>query len=80
MVERLANQTRTSGKRMARVQRDADENITQARATGEGEGAAQEDSTGGGTGSALLHFSSPRDPAAIAAFLRTRVYRPESLV
>ncbi len=30
--------------------------------------------------SALLHFSSPRDAATIAAFLRTRVYRPESLV
>ncbi|MGQ4425589.1 helicase associated domain-containing protein, partial [Streptomyces violaceoruber] len=29
---------------------------------------------------ALLHFSSPRDAATIAAFLRTRVYRPESLV
>ncbi|MGW9448614.1 helicase associated domain-containing protein [Streptomyces sp. NPDC055632] len=29
---------------------------------------------------ALLHFSSPRDAIAIAAFLRTRVYRPESLV
>lgn len=30
--------------------------------------------------STLLHFSSPRDPATISAFLRTRVYRPESLV
>ncbi|MFD0723644.1 DEAD/DEAH box helicase family protein [Streptomyces globosus] len=30
--------------------------------------------------SALLHFSSPRDATTIAAFLRTRVYRPESLV
>ncbi|MFD7338444.1 Helicase associated domain protein [Streptomyces violascens] len=28
----------------------------------------------------LLHFSTPRDPATVAAFLRTRVYRPESLV
>ncbi|MFF4183421.1 Helicase associated domain protein [Streptomyces sp. NPDC001691] len=28
----------------------------------------------------LLRFSTPRDPATIAAFLRTRVYRPESLV
>ncbi|GAA3352184.1 hypothetical protein GCM10017744_000040 [Streptomyces antimycoticus] len=28
----------------------------------------------------MLHFSSPRDVATIAAFLRTRVYRPESLV
>lgn len=30
--------------------------------------------------SALLHFSTPRDAATIAAFLRARVYRPESLV
>ncbi|WP_405720830.1 helicase associated domain-containing protein [Streptomyces sp. NBC_01537] len=30
--------------------------------------------------SALMQFSSPRDAATIAAFLRTRVYRPESLV
>ncbi|WP_053726775.1 DEAD/DEAH box helicase [Streptomyces sp. WM6378] len=28
----------------------------------------------------LLRFSTPRDPATVAAFLRTRVYRPESLV
>ncbi len=30
-------------------------------------------------GAALLHFSSPRDASAVAAFLRTPVYRPESL-
>ncbi|KPI14941.1 hypothetical protein OV450_8217 [Actinobacteria bacterium OV450] len=30
--------------------------------------------------SALPHFSSPRDAATIAAFLGTRVYRPDSLV
>ncbi|MGW6247079.1 hypothetical protein [Streptomyces roseolus] len=30
--------------------------------------------------SALLRFATPRDPATIAAFLRTRVYRPEPLV
>ncbi len=30
--------------------------------------------------SELLQFSSPRDPATIAAFLRTRVYRTQSLV
>ncbi|WP_425575388.1 hypothetical protein [Streptomyces lavendulocolor] len=33
--------------------------------------------TGAAAEFALLHFSSPRDPAA---FLRTRVYRPEPLV
>ena len=30
--------------------------------------------------SALLHFSTPRDPATISALLRTRVYRPGSLI
>ncbi|MFE9831760.1 hypothetical protein ACFYPK_24365 [Streptomyces halstedii] len=30
--------------------------------------------------SALLHFSTPRDPATISATLRTRVYRPGSLI
>ncbi|GAA2248619.1 hypothetical protein GCM10010145_14910 [Streptomyces ruber] len=30
--------------------------------------------------SALLHFSTPRDPATIAALLRTRVHRPGSLI
>jgi hypothetical protein len=45
-----------------------------------GEGADQEqDDTDGAVESALLHFSSPRNAATIAAFLRTRVYRPESL-
>ncbi|MFD7507692.1 Helicase associated domain protein [Streptomyces sp. NPDC059850] len=45
---------------------------------GGGEGREQ-GATGGAAGSALLHFSSPKDAATIAAFLRTRVYRPESL-
>ncbi len=40
----------------------------------------EHDDTDGAVESALLHFSSPRDAATIAAFLRTRVYRPESLV
>jgi hypothetical protein len=55
------------------VQRDADGRIIGA--DGPGDGEDQEDDT-----DALLHFSSPRDAATIAAFLRTRVYRPESLV
>lgn len=46
-------------------------------AGGEGE---EQDDTDAAAESALLHFSSPRDAATIAAFLRTRVYRPESLV
>ncbi|MFI6039242.1 hypothetical protein ACIBBD_34980 [Streptomyces sp. NPDC051315] len=43
-----------------------------------GEGA--QDGRAAAAESALLYFSSPRDPGTIAAFLRTRVYRPESLV
>ncbi|GAA0473917.1 hypothetical protein GCM10010361_42820 [Streptomyces olivaceiscleroticus] len=46
--------------------------------TAEGEGGHGE--TEGAVESALLHFSTPRDAATIATFLRTRVYRPESLV
>ncbi|MCF3137446.1 DEAD/DEAH box helicase [Streptomyces olivochromogenes] len=76
LVEQLANRARTSGQRKVHVQRNADGRIIQADATYEGEGEDQED----GAGSTLLHFSTPRDPATIAAFLRTRVYRPESLV
>jgi hypothetical protein len=60
------------------VKRDEEGRIIEAGGTGEGEGQ-----DGGGDAaveSALLHFSSPRDAATIAAFLRTRVYRPESLV
>lgn len=50
-------------------------------ADGESDGQHQEhDDTQAAADSALLHFSSPRDAATIAAFLRTRVYRPESLV
>ncbi|GAB3006951.1 hypothetical protein GCM10023080_085880 [Streptomyces pseudoechinosporeus] len=61
------------------VRRDEDGRIVGA--DGEGDGEDQEhDDTQAAAESALLHFSSPRDAATIAAFLRTRVYRPESLV
>ncbi|MFF8531752.1 Helicase associated domain protein [Streptomyces sp. NPDC015532] len=75
LVEQLASRALTSGKRTVHVQRD--ENGRIVGASGEGAGEDQEQD---GTESALLHFSSPRDAATIAAFLRTRVYRPESLV
>jgi hypothetical protein len=59
--------------------RDEDGQIV--RAGGEGDDEDQEhDDTQAAAETALLHFSSPRDAATIAAFLRTRVYRPESLV
>ncbi|MEU8951896.1 helicase associated domain-containing protein, partial [Streptomyces sp. NPDC048489] len=75
----LASRALTSGKRKVHVQRDEDGRIVGAG--GEGDGEVQEqDDTGAAAESALLHFSSPRDAATIAAFLRTRVYRPESLV
>ncbi|MGW3115449.1 Helicase associated domain protein [Streptomyces sp. NPDC001091] len=74
LVEQLASRALSSGKRKAHLQRDEDRRIigsTAERDGGQAEAAAE---------SALLHFSTPRDAATIAAFLRTRVYRPESLV
>ncbi|MFD9280296.1 Helicase associated domain protein [Streptomyces mirabilis] len=79
LVEQLASRALTSGKRTVHVQRDEEGRIVGA--SGEGAGEDQEqDGTNAAAESALLHFSSPRDAATIAAFLRTRVYRPESLV
>ncbi|WP_079040969.1 DEAD/DEAH box helicase [Streptomyces sp. Root264] len=79
LVEQLASRALTSGKRKIHLQRDEDGWIVGAG--GEGDGDEQEqDDTDAAAESALLHFSSPRDAATIAAFLRTRVYRPESLV
>ncbi|GAA3266472.1 helicase associated domain-containing protein [Streptomyces lavendulae] len=76
LVEQLASRALTSGKRKLHVRRDEDGQIV---GTGGG-GEDQEDGTDAAAESALLHFSRPRDAATIAAFLRTRVYRPESLV
>lgn len=79
LVEQLASRAFSSGKRKVHVRRDEDGRIVGAG--GEGDGEDQEhDDTDAAAESALLHFSSPRDAATIAAFLRTRVYRPESLV
>ncbi|MFJ9096850.1 Helicase associated domain protein [Streptomyces globisporus] len=77
LVEQLASRALTSGKRKVHVQRDEDGQIVGAG--GESEGQEQDD-TQAAAEAALLHFSTPRDADAIAAFLRTRVYRPESLV
>ncbi|OVZ99232.1 helicase [Streptomyces sp. CS113] len=74
LVEQLASRALTSGKRKVHVRRDED-----GQNVGVG-GEAQEDDTQATAETTLLHFSSPRDAATIAAFLRTRVYRPESLV
>ncbi|MFJ8150333.1 Helicase associated domain protein [Streptomyces sp. NPDC096048] len=79
LVEQLASRALTSGKRKVHVRRDEEGRIVGAG--GEGDGEDQEDNdTQAAAEAALLHFSSPRDAATIAAFLRTRVYRPESLV
>lgn len=79
LVEQLASRALTSGKRKVHIRRD--ENGQIVGAGGEGDGGDQEDDdTQAAAEAALLHFSSPRDAATIAAFLRTRVYRPESLV
>ncbi|MFF3891280.1 Helicase associated domain protein [Streptomyces sp. NPDC001914] len=77
LVEQLASRALTSGKRKVHVQRDEDGRIVGAGGESDGE---DQDDTDAAAESALLHFSSPRDAATIAAFLRTRVYRPESLV
>ncbi|MEU8472183.1 Helicase associated domain protein [Streptomyces sp. NPDC029006] len=77
LVEQLASRALTSGKRKIHIRRDEEGRIIGAG--GEGDGQEQND-TDGAVESTLLHFSSPRDAATIAAFLRTRVYRPESLV
>ncbi|MET9734558.1 Helicase associated domain protein [Streptomyces sp. NPDC006458] len=79
LVEQLASRALTSGKRKVHLQRDEDGRIVGAGGEGDGEDQEQDD-TDAAAESALLHFSSPRDAATIAAFLRTRVYRPESLV
>lgn len=78
LLEQLASRARTSGQRTVHIRRDEDGRIVGAG--GAGDSAGREDGADGGVGSALLHFSTPRDAATIAAFLRTRVYRPESLV
>lgn len=78
LVEQLASRALTSGKRKVHIRRDEDGQIVGAGVEGDGED--QEDDTQAAAEAALLHFSSPRDAATIAAFLRTRVYRPESLV
>ncbi|MEV5343674.1 Helicase associated domain protein, partial [Streptomyces sp. NPDC052676] len=77
LVEQLASRALTHGKRKVHVQRDEDGRIIGAGGESDGEDQEHDD---GAAESALLHFSSPRDAATIAAFLRTRVYRPESLV
>ncbi|WP_329305742.1 DEAD/DEAH box helicase [Streptomyces anulatus] len=80
LVEQLASRALTSGKRKVHVQRDEDGRIVGAGGESDGEDQEPGDGTDAAAESALLHFSSPRDVATIAAFLRTRVYRPESLV
>ncbi|EGE39485.1 helicase-associated protein [Streptomyces sp. ACT-1] len=80
LVEQLASRALTSGKRKVHVRRDEDGRIVGAGGESDGEDQQHDDGTDAAAESALLHFSSPRDAATIAAFLRTRVYRPESLV
>jgi superfamily II DNA or RNA helicase len=77
LVEQLASRALTHGQRKIHLRRDEEGRIVGAGGEGDGEGQEQD---GAAAESALLHFSSPRDAATIAAFLRTRVYRPESLV
>lgn len=81
LVEQLASRALTHGQRKIHVRRDEDGLIVGTGGPEHGDGEGQEDNdTQAAAEAALLHFSSPRDAATIAAFLRTRVYRPESLV
>ncbi|WP_234433882.1 DEAD/DEAH box helicase [Streptomyces rimosus] len=83
MVEQLASRalTRSKHQRKVHVKRDEQGRIIGAGPEGDGEGQEQgQDDTDAAAESALLHFSTPRDAATIAAFLRTRVYRPDPLV
>ncbi|MFC5156401.1 DEAD/DEAH box helicase [Streptomyces amakusaensis] len=80
LVEQLASRALTSGKRKVHIKRDEDGRIVGTGGESDGEDQEPGDDTDAAAESALLHFSSPRDVATIAAFLRTRVYRPESLV
>ncbi|MFD4711947.1 Helicase associated domain protein [Streptomyces sp. NPDC058430] len=80
LVEQLSSRalSRQPRAKLHHLVRNEDGQIVDAGRTG---GEDQErDGMQGAVESALLHFSSPRDAATIAAFLRTRVYRPESLV
>ncbi|ORT53292.1 DEAD/DEAH box helicase [Streptomyces sp. CB03238] len=74
LVEQLASRALTHGQRKVHLRRDEG-----GRIVGEVGEDQEHDGTSGVVESALLHFSSPRDAATIASFLRTRVYRPESL-
>jgi superfamily II DNA or RNA helicase len=78
LTEQLANRALTRGTRKVHLQRDADGRIITGDPASTGPEGPQAES--GAAESELLQFSSPRDPATIAAFLRTRVYRPQSLV
>ncbi|MFD6372887.1 Helicase associated domain protein, partial [Streptomyces roseolus] len=75
LVSDIASSARTHGTRTPHVHRDEEGRVIPATGAGQDQDAGEE-----AVGSALLHFAGPRDPATIAAFLRTRVYRPESLV
>ncbi|WP_326608818.1 Helicase associated domain protein (plasmid) [Streptomyces scopuliridis] len=81
LVEQLASRALSRGQHERRVHVKRDEDGRIVGTSGERNGEDQKrDSTDAAAESALLHFSSPRDATTIAAFLRTRVYRPESLV
>lgn len=79
LVEQLASRALTHGKRKLHIRRDEEGRIVGAGGEGDGEDQEHDDGADAAAEAALLHFSSPRDAATIAAFLRTRVYRPESL-
>jgi hypothetical protein len=81
LVEQLASRALTRGREQRKIHVKRDKNGRIIAAGGAADGEDQEQgSADAAAESALLNFASPRDAATIAAFLRTRVYRPESLV
>ncbi|MFE5797016.1 Helicase associated domain protein [Streptomyces sp. NPDC056503] len=81
LVADIASRALTRGEepRRSHLQRDEEGRIIPT-APGTGDEDQADDAAQDAVESVLLHFAGPRDPATIAAFLRTRVYRPESLV
>ncbi|MFI8194835.1 hypothetical protein ACIF8T_40130 [Streptomyces sp. NPDC085946] len=75
-MEQLASRALSSGQRKVHVQRDENGRIVGAGSKDE----EHDDGGGAAAKSSLPHFFTPCGPATVAAFLRTRIYRPESRV
>ncbi|MER7666434.1 Helicase associated domain protein [Streptomyces sp. NPDC096193] len=68
LVEQLASRNLT------RQTREKKHHVT----TGTGEAGSEDETSEPGPVSVMMNFASPRDPSTIAAFVRTRVIRPDA--